>query len=227
MCGGSRGKTEERRGKKVGNLCKPRVAGQRRRSAADREAGDLSLGVIGASRTGPFTQSTPFPISPDKIAPCLHLPPHLSCASLVFGAFGTREASASRSRKDAEGNRRKERKKKHKQEESEGAQVVFLHFGLKVRVLPPLFARCHVGNMRRGGFGVLLGEARNRSYAAVLHRYQRLRVKLYVALEARYRNSFFHCSGALTSVHPLPVRQRWPGCVCWGCFGLSLTELNR
>lgn len=128
-----------------------RAAGQRRRSAADREAGDLSLGVIGASRTGPFTQSTPFPISPDKIAPCFHLPPHLSCASLVFGAFGTREASASRSRKDAEGNRRKERKKKHKQEESEGAQVVFLHFGLKVRVLPPLFARCHVGNMQRGG----------------------------------------------------------------------------
>lgn len=37
---------------------------------------------------------------------------------------------------------------------------------------------------------------------SVLHRYHRLRVKLYAALEARYRNSFVPCSGALTSVPP-------------------------
>lgn len=38
---------------------------------------------------------------------------------------------------------------------------------------------------------------------SVLHRYHRLRVKLYAALEARYRNSFVPCSGALT---PTPSR---------------------
>lgn len=117
---GSRGRTKEREEKEKWEICAstaaqcrsaPLAAGQRRRSAADREAGDPSLGVIGASRTGPFTQSTPFfpPISPDKIAPCFHLPSHLSCASLVFGAFGTREASAGRGRKDAEGNGKKEK----------------------------------------------------------------------------------------------------------------------